>query len=346
MNVRLIQIDGALPNLALMRLAHKFRADGDFVTLTRNVLPNLFEPQYDRVYVSALFKFSIPKVEMARQQWPDAIVGGTHLCTIDENGRTQYKGPWVEDVIGEYRHLDFSDYPDFKESIGYTSRGCRLKCKFCSVPGMEGPVRSVATIRQLWRAGGPKKVHLLDNDFFGQTQWRERVTELREGKFRVCLSQGINIRMITEESATALATIEYRDTHFNERVLYTAWDNLGDEGIFFKGVDLLEAAGVPPKHLRVYMLIGFDPKETWERIWHRFNRMVERGIEPYPMVYDRSRKDLLCFQRWVITGLYRIVKWNEYERNTKSTESVEGFVSESLSSREGLGIYAQQGVSK
>lgn len=92
--------------------------------------------------------------------------------------------------------------------------------------------------------------------------------------------------------------------------------------IFFKGVDLLDQHGIPPKHLMAYMLIGFDPAETWERIWHRFNRMVDRGIEPYPMVFDRARKDLLCFQRWVITGLYRIVPWPDYERATKTDESV------------------------
>jgi hypothetical protein len=40
------------------------------------------------------------------------------------------------------------------------------------------------------------------------------------------------------------------------------------------------------------------------------------------MVYDRSRADLLCFQRWVITGLYRFVPWDEYRRATKSDESL------------------------
>jgi hypothetical protein len=56
-----------------------------------------------------------------------------------------------------------------------------------------------------------------------------------------------------------------------------------------------------------YMLIGYDKNETWDRIWHRFTRMVERGISPYPMVYDRKRRDLKCFQRWVIVmgGMYR-----------------------------------------
>ncbi len=53
--------------------------------------------------------------------------------------------------------------------------------------------------------------------------------------------------------------------------------------------------------------------------------MVEREIRPYPMVYARSRADLLCFQRWVITGLYRVVPWDEYRRTTKSFDSLEAY---------------------
>ena len=153
---------------------------------------------------------------------------------------------------------------------------------------------------------------MLDNDFFGNPEWKERVEEIRNGKFRVCLSQGINVRLINDDAAAALSTIEYRDTKFKERRLYTAWDNIGDEKIFFRGVDMLERNGVPSKHLMAYMLVGYDKNETWERIWHRFNRMVEREILPYPMVYDRSRKDLKHFQRWVVMGLYRIIPFNEY----------------------------------
>lgn len=74
------------------------------------------------------------------------------------------------------------------------------------------------------------------------------------------------------------------------------------------------------------MLIGFDPKETWDRIWYRFNRMVNREIEPYPMVYRTRHQtppaDLKCFQRWVNLGLYRLVPWPDYRRQTKSDESM------------------------
>ena len=61
-----------------------------------------------------------------------------------------------------------------------------------------------------------------------------------------------------------------------------------------------------------YMLIGYDKRETWERIFYRFNKMVERGILPYPMVYNNKDKKLKRFQRWVIRRYYQFVKWEDY----------------------------------
>jgi len=317
MNVRITQIDGALPNLALMKLGAWHLAKGDNVSYTRAVERDLFEPEWGMVYGSAIFDFSRSRLERFSKNFPSAVIGGTGSGSLSN----------VEQIIGEFSGVDYSGHPEFKESLGFTQRGCRLSCKFCVVPKKEGKPNSVATIAQIWRGDGhPKKLHLLDNDFFGNTEWRERIAEIRNGEFRVCLSQGINVRLINDESASALATIEYRDTKFSKRRLYTAWDNLGDERVFFRGVETLERNGVPPQHLMAYMLVGYDPLETWDRIWHRFNAMVARGIMPYPMVYNRRRRDLLAFQRWAITGLYRFVKWNEYKRETRTDESTESFL--------------------
>jgi hypothetical protein len=63
MNVRLTQLDGPLPNLALMKLAHWHKSRGDDVTLTRSIQPLLWESQYDKVYGSAIFRFSDQKIE-------------------------------------------------------------------------------------------------------------------------------------------------------------------------------------------------------------------------------------------------------------------------------------------
>lgn len=312
MEVKLIQIDGALPNLALMKLSHWHRARGDSVFVTRRIEPHIDEPAYGRVYGSAIFKFSTPKIERFRYHYPKGILGGTGT---DSNIT-------VEEITGDYEHYDYAGW-DVDYSIGFTQRGCRLKCKFCVVPVKEGSNRSTNAIADIWRGGPwPKKLHLLDNDFFGQpeTEWRARIDEIINGNFRVCLSQGINVRLLSPDAATALASIQYRDSKFQKRRLYTAWDNIGDEKIFFRGIDMLETAGIPPKHVMAYMLVGYEKKETWDRIFHRFDRMVERGILPYPMVYDRARKDLLRFARWVNTGLYRAVPFAAYNPSIRSKE--------------------------
>ena len=314
MLIRVTQIDGELPNLALMRLAHYHRSLGDEVHVTRRILRDLFEPEYDVVYGSAIFEFSAERLKHFQMEFPGAIVGGSGTLP-GSNGVGN--GATVEQIVGDHVGVDYSGYPGFVESVGFTQRGCRLKCKFCGVPGKEGKPRPVASIRDIWRGDPhPRKVHLLDNDFFGQPEadWRARIDELSAGDFRVCFGQGVNVRLIKDAEAAALASVQYRDTRFQQRRLYTAWDNLRDERVFFEGVDRLQRAGVPPSHLRVYMLIGFDPLETWERLLHRFNRMVALGIEPYPMVYNNRRKDLRAFQRWVVTGLYRDPKcpWEKY----------------------------------
>jgi hypothetical protein len=113
---------------------------------------------------------------------------------------------------------------------------------------------------------------ILDNDFFGQPepQWSDRIGEIREGNYRVNFNQGINIRMITPESAAAIASVKYYNVKFTERRLYTAWDNLGQEKVFFKGLQLLLEAGVPASRVMVYMLIGYKPGETMEEIFYRY----------------------------------------------------------------------------
>ncbi len=307
LNVTLVQADGKLPNLALMRIAAFYKAQGVPVAWAqphRRYITDL----PSRVYGSSIFEFSTKsRAAWDSWLWPDLITWGGTGVSVTSSLTSIALIDW--DSV----QPDYSLYPNFKFSLGFSQRGCRLSCKFCVVPRKEGKPVGVSTIHGIWRGDPhPRKIILLDNDFFGQAEWRERIAEIRDGGFKVAFSQGINVRQVDEESANALASIEYRDNEFQERRLYTAWDNLGDESVFKRGVEILRAAGVPPKHLRVYMLIGYKPNETWDEIHYRFNEMVSLGAEPYPMVFDQKRKDLKAFQRWAITGLYRAVKWQDY----------------------------------
>lgn len=325
--IRITQLDGKLPNLALMKIAQVHRDRGDAIAFTKSIERGMFEPDYAVVYGSAIFAYSAPRVAAFKVAFPDAVVGGT-WNTADNTT--------VEHVLGIEgpERFDYSIYPNFDASIGFTQRGCRLKCGFCVVPKKEGRPRAVNTIHDIWRgASYPKHLHLLDNDFFGQPrdQWEARIAEIRAGGFKVCLNQGINIRMIDADAAKALASIPVRDDQFKVRRLYTAWDSLGDESRFFAGVDLLQEHGLPPTCLLVYMLVGYDKKETWERVMYRFEKMVARGIRPYPMIYgDRNRglplggsnqrighRTLSEFQRWAIRKAYTFVPFENYDVNAK-----------------------------
>lgn len=336
MHVRLTQIDGKLPNLALMKIARAHRDRGDPVVFSRHTRRDMLEPSYSAVYGSAIFAYSAPKVAELQESFPGAIVGGT-WNTADNTTVEQVLG-----LDGKERY-DYSIYPGFTASIGFTQRGCRLKCGFCVVPKKEGKPRSVSTIAEIWRGEPfPRHLHLLDNDFFGQPreQWEARIAEIREGGFRVCLNQGINIRMVDEDAAKALASIRYYDDQFETRRLYTAWDNIGDEERFFAGVELLRAAGVPPTHLLVYMLVGYDKRETWQTVMHRIERMKAMGIKPYPMVYgDRAKtlplggcnqpiqswRTLGELQRWVLRKAYMFIPFWQYDAKARGKMPVDQF---------------------
>jgi len=343
MNVRLTHGDGKLPNLALMKLAHWHRARGDAVHFTRSAARELLDlPHYDRVYGSFIFDTSADKLARFRAEWPEAILGGS--------AEGADKALTVEATIGEaeYEHYDYSIYPNFTASIGFTARGCRLDCKFCGVRKKEGRPRSVNTIADIWRGeGNPQHLILLDNDFFGQPaeQWRARVREIMDGGFRVAFIQGINSRLLDDEAAETLGALwkgrHLFDGDFKVKRFYTAWDNLKDERVFFAGMDRLERAGIKPHNVFVYMLVGFDKAETWARLFHRFNRMVDRKLLPYPMVYgDKNRtlplggwnepighRTLGEFQRWVLRGAYRNktnpIPFADYDVNAKGAVSRE-----------------------
>lgn len=305
MKVLLYQLDGKVPNIALMRIAHHHRSQGDEVTLRK--VPRSVETQlwdnFDVVYASLIFERTRPLAERLRRIHSASIIGGT--------GWDQ--GITLEDVGITTKQQDYSDWPDWRQSIGFTQRGCRLKCPFCVVPEKEGAVSEEQTIGELWRGDPwPKELILLDNDFFGQPDWRKRIEEIQAGGFKVNFSQGINARMITDEAAAAIASVDYQNTRMDAKRIYTAWDNRKDEKKLFKGLELLVKHGVRPHNIMVYMLVGYWPGETEEDRLYRQGRLRDFGAVPYPMPYVRT-KELIGFQRWVVGAYDKRIFWDDWK---------------------------------
>ncbi len=303
MNVLLIQIDGKLPNLALMRIAAHYRRRGDRVELRRGAdCGGLFDEHFDRVYASTIFERSRPLAYSVLDAYPEAVIGGTGWDLVRR----------IEQLGITTRSVDYSIYPSYRQSIGFTMRGCRLRCPFCVVPAKEGHARAAGTIAEIWRGDPwPREIVLLDNDFFGSPAWRERLREIRDGRFKVCVTQGINARILTPEQAESIASVDYRDSNMKERRLYTAWDSARDEARFFAGLELLCRNGVRPRHLLVYMLIGYVPGETHADRDYRRRKLREFGALPYPMPYHRT-PELVGFQRWVVGAYDKRVSWEDW----------------------------------
>ena len=304
--ILLLQLDGKLPNVALMRVAAHHRALGDDVVLRRAPTVAAVEPElgddFARVYASAIFERTRPVAARLLQVRPDAVVGGTGW----DLGQT------LEGVGIVTKAQDYSIYPRFQPSIGFSQRGCRLRCEFCVVPKTEGAAREEQSINDIWRGEPfPRHILLLDNDFFGVRAWRARVAELRAGGFRVCFSQGINARLISDEVAKAVASLDYRDDAFKVKRIYTAWDSREDEATLFRGLDRLATAGVKPDHLMVYCLIGYWPGETHADRDYRRSRLRAWGARPYPMPYTRT-PELLGFARWCIGAYDKTIPWEEW----------------------------------
>ncbi len=171
----LLQLDGKLPNLALMRLSAFLKQRGEAIEFRRISSPlmlehGLFDEGWTSVYASLIFERTRPIAERLRQIYPGAIIGGTGW-----DRRTR-----LEQIGVTTQALDYSLYPDYPHSIGFSQRGCRLRCPFCVVPDKEGRVTEERAIEEIWRGDPyPRNVLLLDNDFLGAPQWRERVEELR-----------------------------------------------------------------------------------------------------------------------------------------------------------------------
>ncbi|HYG22753.1 MAG TPA: radical SAM protein [Verrucomicrobiae bacterium] len=317
--VLVFQLDGKVPNIAAMRIAahHKQRGDSVELRWTGNPERQLWDAP-THVYGSAIFEKSRPSVSKLIEHFPNAVVGGTGVdvaSTLEAHGITTTK-------------QDYSIYPNCRQSIGFTQRGCRLRCSFCVVPRKEGAMREENTIHDIWRGEPwPRELILLDNDFFGQPHWRDRIAEIREGGFKVSFNQGINARFLTDEAAEALASIDYRADDMKAKRIYTAWDNRKDEARLFEGLDRLKKYGVKPDHVMVYMLVGFWPGETSEDRLYRVRKLREWGARPYPMPFVRT-PELVGFQRWLIGAYDKRFTWEQWEAANYRPENLNAEVND------------------
>ncbi len=188
MRIGLCQVDGSLPNLALMRIAAFHHARGDTVEWFMPLM------RYERVYASKVFSFTADDPYLPA----DAVRGGTGYDVASR---------LPEEI--EACDPDYSIYPDVKDAVGFLTRGCVRSCPWCVVPEKEGGLRVVGDIERV--AQGRKRVLLFDNNFLGAPREfiREQVGKMRRLRVRVDLNQGTDARLYDEETAAIMASVPW-----------------------------------------------------------------------------------------------------------------------------------------
>jgi hypothetical protein len=175
------------------------------------------------------------------------------------------------------------------------------------VPRYEGFIRDHAPITEFHRPDH-KRIMLLDNNILASPRFRENWRYILEQGLGVCVSQGFDARLVTEEVAGMIADARCYDIKFRNQAVYTAWDNPADEGAVLRGIRLLLEAGIPGPKIIVYVLVGYNT--SLEQDLYRFRRLLELGVRPFAMPYNGSHHPLT---RWGQRPLiYTRIPFEEY----------------------------------
>ena len=274
LKVGLIQLDGKMPNLALMKLSQWHRDRGDEV-----IVLDLSGFQFDRTYASKIF------------------VGGSGYDLKAD------LPPEIEVLVPDYERFK-TDY-----SIGFTTRGCIRDCGFCIVREKEGTMREA---KMDWIRHS--KVIVLDNNFLASEKWQEKLEYFIQNGLKVCFNQGLDIRLINSQNARLLAQVKYYDLKFKRRRLYFSFDLPEIEDQVRQGILTLVANGIKPFHLMFYVLVGYNTRfeQDLQRVMFLIKYGVLPYVMRYNS--RRDDRQLNAFARWVNGRYYNVCQWKDYTR--------------------------------
>ena len=315
--IGLIDVDGTgrFPNLVLMKISAWHKSMGDTVEW----YDPMFSGHFDKVYLSKVFSFTpdfdypIDADEVER--------GGSGYCIDLVNGREEFHHERDKQLPYEVEHIypDYSIYPELTmdTAYGFLTRGCPRGCDFCIVGKKEGRCsQKVANLSEFWN--GQKNIVLLDPNIIACREWRDLLQQLIDSGAWVNFTQGLDIRLMTEEKAMMLDRIKVKEIHF-------AWDRYEERDVILPKLEMFARVTNQSPHSHkaiVYTLVNYST--TLEQDLDRIYTLRDLGYWPYVMIYDKehSPKVYRRLQRWVnMRSTFASVKrFEDYKEGAKKRE--------------------------
>jgi hypothetical protein len=207
--ILLVDVDGKLPNLALMKLSRYFKEQGRRIVLARR---QAFVARAQAVYASAVFYRPSTQnlLDRLRKYYGDSLIvggSGTDVCIR-----------LPKEV--EEKPADYTLYPELGDrAIGFLTRGCPFHCPFCIVPSKEGKIRQVATLDELLTPGREKLI-LLDDNILAHRGVDDLFQEMAARHVKVNFTQTLDLRLMDREKARLLKRIHCSNLRFTRRVFH------------------------------------------------------------------------------------------------------------------------------
>jgi hypothetical protein len=254
MPLRVLLVEPGYPNryppLGLMKISAYHKLRGDLVRFHKGApKASLVQGPFDRIYMSTLFTFNwdvILKTAQACLKYVPAsklYIGGAaatlladelHQATgaviiqglLDKPGALGYNdGLVIDHLPPDYGILSQTTHTYSLDDayIGYTTRGCPNRCRFCAVHRIEPDyvdyVPLIPQIRSADMAHGERQnLVLLDNNILASRQTEKILKEIADAGFPrgarrnnrkriVDFNQGLDSRLITQRNARLLSHI-------------------------------------------------------------------------------------------------------------------------------------------
>lgn len=326
MKIGLIDVDGHnFPNLALMKLSAYHKSKGDEVEWWDSG-----RDHYNIVYMSKVFS-DVYSPDLPTPENADLVVkGGTGYAIWLEGDKEvyhkDYDRPLPDEIESQYP--DYSLYPQYtgygqslkkQTAYGFLTRGCPRGCDFCHVKDKEGRIAvKVADLNAFWRGQG--NICLSDPNILACREREELFEQLIGSKAKIDFNQGLDARLLTQDSAEFLAAMKLKPPHF-------AMDNVEQMHQVAKGLKFYVEACRKIKgkwnwrNAKVFMLTNFNT--THQQDMERIKLIQECECQPYVMIYNKPSAPAITrrLQRWTNnTMLYAASKdFMEYQRRTYKT---------------------------
>jgi len=266
--VVLYDLDGKIPNLALMKISSYYKNMGYECILSRKIE---FIDGF-KYYAATVFHSptSLRKIAALKELYGDDIdIGGSGISLHKR------LPPEIENCFPDY-----SLYSYTLSAIGFLTRGCNQRCDFCLVPAKEGPLRRVGSFED-FVPPGQKNVMLLDDNFLACYEAEDLLREIIGRGYAVNFSQSLDITYLNQHNLDLLKRVDSRNAKFTKKILYFSCNDTDTVKEFYDKKKLL--AGLGENSVGVIAMYGFNSHLSDD---YQVLRMIQRlHLKPFLQEY-------------------------------------------------------------